>query len=192
MSWRRKKREDSRYTSEKRDGIRETQITARRHLGSNHVSPVGIVSEAIAVYFRICSRCDATVGAMLLNAMLALLHGQLIPITESGFLFAVAMREWEWALLCACGIVIGWGARGMLLSEASRSEKEPAIAGYTSELGTFWDPQAQQTWVISTSVLTFACSENNKVINARVCGGELEVHFRSGRSLEASLIRLDS
>lgn len=175
MSWIRKKKGYTRYISEKREGIRETQLTARRHVGSNHLSPVGIVSEAIAVYFLIGSRCNATVGAMLLNAMLALLHGLLIVIAVSGFLFDVAMREWEWTLLCACGIVIGWGARGMLRSEASRSEKEPAIAGYTSELGTFWDPQAQQTWVISTSELTFACSENNKVIKARVCGGELEV-----------------
>ena len=167
--------EEIRDISEKREGIRETQITSRRHLGSNHVSPVGIVSEAIAVYVVIRCRCDATVGAMLLNAMLALIHGLLIVIAVSGFLFAVAMREWEWTLLCACGIVIGWGARGMLRSEASRSEKEPAITGYTSELGTCWDPQAQQTWVISASELTFACSENNKVINARVCGGELEV-----------------
>ena len=33
------------------------------------------------------------------------------------------------------------------------------------------------TWVISISELSFACKEQNKIIKARVCGGELAVHF---------------
>jgi len=99
----------------------------------------------------------------------------------SGILAAVAMDWWECFLLCACGIVIGWKARGVLQVEASRSETEPPSRGWASEIGTFWDPQAKLTWMISISELSFACREKNKIIKARVCGGELEVHFLSGR-----------
>ena len=98
----------------------------------------------------------------------------------SVILTAVAMEWWECILLCACGIVIGWKARGVLQVGASRSETELPSSGWASVVATFWDPPKKSTWVISISELSFACKEENKIIKARVCGGELEVHFPNG------------
>ena len=43
------------------------------------------------------------------------------------------------------------------------------------------------TWVISISELSFACKEENKIIKARVCGGELEVHFSERKIVMSKL-----
>ena len=59
----------------------------------------------------------------------------------SVILTAVAMEWWECILLCVCGIVIGWEARGVLQVGASRSETELPSSGWASVMATFWDPQ---------------------------------------------------
>ena len=65
----------------------------------------------------------------------------------------------------------------MLQAEASGSKTEPPSSEWASEIGAFWDPRAKVRWRISISKLSFECEEQNKNIKARVCGGELAVHF---------------
>ena len=93
----------------------------------------------------------------------------------SGVLAAVAMEWWECCLVCACGVVIGWKARGVLQAEASGSKTEPPSSEWASEIGAFWDPRAKKRWRISISELSFECEEQNQNIKARVCGGDLDV-----------------
>ena len=128
----------------------------------------------------------SSAGVFLFDVARALRHGLgifdiLIPMMLSGILAAVAMEWWECCLVCACGVVIGWKARGVLQAEASGSKTEPPSSEWASEIGTFWDPRAKKTWRISISELSFACEGQNNIIKARVCGGELAVHFPNGR-----------
>ena len=125
----------------------------------------------------VISHGSFSAGVFLFDVARALRHGLLIPVMLSGILVAVAMEWWECCLVCACGVVIGWKARGVLQAEASGSKTEPPSSEWASEIGAFWDPQAEVTWMISISELSFACEEQNKIIKARVCGGELAVHF---------------
>ena len=64
----------------------------------------------------------------------ALRHGLLIPVMLSGILAAVAMEWWECCLVCACGVVIGWKARGVLRAEATESKTEPPSSEWASEI----------------------------------------------------------
>ena len=119
----------------------------------------------------------SSAGVFLFDVARALRHGLLIPVMLSGILAAVAMEWWECCLVCACGVVIGWKARGVLRAEATESKTEPPSSEWASEIGTFWDPRAKKTWRISISELSFACEGQNNIIKARVCGEQLAVHF---------------
>ena len=119
----------------------------------------------------------SSAGVFLFDVARALRHGLLIPVVLSGILAAVAMEWWECCLVCACGVVIGWKARGVLQAEASGSKTEPPSSEWASEIGTFWDPQSKKTWRISISELSFACEGQNHIIKARVCGEQFVVHF---------------
>ena len=124
----------------------------------------------------------SSAGVFLFDVARALRHGLgifdiLIPMMLSGILAAVAMEWWECCLVCACGVVIGWKARGVLRAEASESKTEPPSNEWASEIGTFWDPQAKKTWRISISELSFACEGQNHIIKARVCGEQFVVRF---------------
>ena len=125
----------------------------------------------------VISRGISSAGVFLFDVARALRHGLLIPVMLSGILAAVAMEWWECCLVCACGVVIGWKARGILQAEASGSKTEPTSSEWASEIGAFWDPRAKKRWRISISELSFECEEQNQNIKARVCGGDLEVHF---------------
>ena len=67
----------------------------------------------------------SSAGVFLLDVARALRHGLLIPVMLSGILVVVAMEWWECCLVCACGVVIGWEARGVLQAEAFGSKTEP-------------------------------------------------------------------
>ena len=141
--------------------------------------PGGSVLAWCWAWVVVISRGMSSAGVFLFDVARALRHGLLIPVMLSGRVAAVAMEWWECCLVCACGVVIGWKARGVLQAEASGSKAEPPSSEWASEIGAFWDPQAEVTWMISISELSFACEEQNKIIKARVCGGELAVHFRT-------------
>lgn len=143
--------------------------------------PGGSVLAWCWAWVVVISHGISSAGVFLFDVARALRHGLLIPVMLSGILAAVAMEWWECCLVCACGVVIGWKARGVLQAEASGSKTEPPSSEWASEIGAFWDPQAEVTWMISISELSFACEEQNKIIKARVCGGELAVHFPNGR-----------
>ena len=134
----------------------------------------------------VISRGISSAGVSLFDVARALRHGLLIPVMLSGILAAVAMEWWECCLVCACGVVIGWKARGIVIgwkargilqAEASGSKTEPPSSEWANEIGAFWDPRAKKRWRISISELSFECEEQNKNMKARVCGGDLEVHF---------------
>ena len=67
----------------------------------------------------------SSAGVFLFYVARALRHGLLIPVMLCGILAAVAMEWWECCLVCACGVVIGWKARGVLQAEALGSKTEP-------------------------------------------------------------------
>ena len=142
--------------------------------------PGGSVLARCWAWVVVISRHISSAGVSLFDVARALRHGLLIPVMLSGILAAVAMEWWECCLVCACGVVIGWKARGVLQAEASGSKTEPPSSEWASEIGAFWDPQAEVTWMISISELSLACKENNTLMKARVCGGEVEVHFIIG------------
>ena len=134
----------------------------------------------------VISRHISSAGVSLIDVARALRHGLLLPVMLSGILAAVAMEWWECCLVCACGVVIGWKARGIVIgwkargilqAEASGSKTEPPSSEWASDIGAFWDPRAKKRWRISISELSFECEEQNKNMKARVCGGDLEVHF---------------
>jgi len=139
--------------------------------------PGGSVLALCWAWVVVISHGISSAGVFLFDVARALRHGLLIPVMLSGILAAVAMEWWECCLVCACGVVIGWKARGVLQAEASGSKTEPPSSEWASEIGAFWDPRAKKRWRISISELSFECEEQNKNIKARVCGGDLEVHF---------------
>ena len=121
----------------------------------------------------------SSAGVFLFDVARALRHGLLIPVMLSGILVAVAMEWWECCLVCACGVIIGWKARGVLQAEASGSKTEPPSSEWASEIGAFWDPQAEVTWMISISELSFACEEQNNVGSCQLLVSMALVCFRS-------------
>ena len=139
--------------------------------------PGGSVLAWCWAWVVVISRHISSAGVFLFDVARALRHGLLIPVMLSGILAAVAMEWWECCLVCACGVVIGWKARGILQAEASGSKTEPPSSEWASDIGAFSDPQTKMTWRISISELSFECEEQNKNMKARVCGGDLEVHF---------------
>ena len=139
--------------------------------------PGGNVSAWCRAWLFLLSNGISSAGVFLFDVARALRHGLLIPMMLSGVLAAVAMEWWECCLVCACGVVIGWKARGVLQAEASGSKTEPPSSEWASDIGAFSDPQTKMTWRISISELSFECEEQNKNMKARVCGGDLEVHF---------------
>ena len=139
--------------------------------------PGGNASAWCRAWLFLLSNGISSAGVFLFDVARALRHGLLIPMMLSGVLAAVAMEWWECCLVCACGVVIGWKARGVLRAEATESKTEPPSSEWASEIGAFWDPRAKKRWRISISELSFECEEQNKNIKARVCGGDLEVHF---------------
>ena len=93
---------------------------------------------------------------------------------------------------CSCDGVVGVYSV-MCLRYRHRLERPRSVAGWCFEErdgasqqwmgqrhGNFLGSTKNWTWVISISELSFACKEENKIIKARVCGGELEVHFPNG------------
>ena len=76
----------------------------------------------------VISHGSYSAGVFLSDVARALRHGLLIPVMLSGILAAVAMELWECCLVCACSVVIGWKARGVLQAEASGSKTEPPPA----------------------------------------------------------------
>ena len=139
--------------------------------------PGGNVSAWCRAWVILLFNGISSAGVFLFDVARALRHGLLIPVMLSGILAAVAMEWWECCLVCACGVVIGWKARGVLRAEATESKTEPPSSEWASEIGTFWDPRAKNTWRISISELSFACEGQNNIIKARVCGEQLAVHF---------------
>ena len=119
----------------------------------------------------------SSAGVFLFDVARALRHGLLIPVMLSGKLAAVAMEWWECCLVCACGVVIGWKARGILQAEASVSKSDSSSSEWASEIGTFLDPQKEVRWRIAVSELSFDCVDQNEHIKAQVCGREVAVHF---------------
>ena len=76
----------------------------------------------------------SSAGVFLFDVGRALRHGLLVPVMLGGILAAVAMEWWECCLVCACGVVIGWKARGVLQAEASGSKTEPPSSEWASEI----------------------------------------------------------
>ena len=69
----------------------------------------------------------SSAGVFLFDVARALRHGLLIPVMLSGILAAVAMEWWECCLVCACGVVIGWEARGVLQARNWSKERDEVM-----------------------------------------------------------------
>ena len=143
--------------------------------------PGGSVLAWCWAWVVVISRAISSAGVSLFDVARALRHGLLIPVMLSGILAAVAMEWWECCVVCACGVVIGWEARGILQAEASVSKSDSSSSEWASEIGTFLDPQKEVRWRIAVSELSFDCVDQNEHIKAQVCGREVAVHFPKRR-----------
>ena len=101
--------------------------------------PGGNVSAWCRAWLFLLSNGISSAGVFLFDVARALRHGLLIPMMLSGVLAAVAMEWWACCLVCACGVVIGWKARGVLQAEASES-KTDYQADHDEVMGLRLDP----------------------------------------------------